>query len=255
MWQEDRHQRIRALLAALRRASTERIMAELGVSRETVRRDLLDLEAAGELIRVRGGAMHPDAAVPAERAPARERIERAIAKAAAGQIGSGQTLFIDADPINNALADELAKFTGLTIVTNSLEVVARLRAPGACASPANEVVVLGGTLAARTLATADAETVREVRRHHADLALLAPGGLDARHGASHADRAEAEVARAMCEAAERVVMLADADRLGRHSRLAYCAPEAVDLLVTHRGATDADGFAALAGRLPKIVLA
>ena len=53
MWQEDRHQRIRALLATLERVSTERIMAELGVSRETVRRDLVDLEALGELRRVR----------------------------------------------------------------------------------------------------------------------------------------------------------------------------------------------------------
>ncbi|MFP3757847.1 DeoR family transcriptional regulator, partial [Cupriavidus sp. SIMBA_020] len=52
MWQEDRHQRIRALLSTLQRVSTERIMADLGVSRETVRRDLLDLEALGELRRL-----------------------------------------------------------------------------------------------------------------------------------------------------------------------------------------------------------
>ncbi|UVS95360.1 DeoR/GlpR family DNA-binding transcription regulator [Burkholderia glumae] len=255
MWQEDRHQRIRALLGALQRVSIERIMAELGVSRETVRRDLLDLEALGALVRVRGGALLPDATLPAARAPARERIERAIAKAAAGQVGTGQTLFIDAAPLTRALADQLATLTGLTVVTNSLEVAARLCTPGGRAGPSNQVVVLGGTLGARTLATADAQTVREVRRHRADLALLAPDGLDAQHGASHADRAEAEVARAMCEAAERVVMLADAGRLGRRSRIAYCPSEAIDLLVTPRDARGAAGFAALAERVPRVVLA
>ena len=65
MWQEDRHQRIRALLSTLQRVSTERIMADLGVSRETVRRDLLDLEALGELRRVHGGAIKPAEALAA----------------------------------------------------------------------------------------------------------------------------------------------------------------------------------------------
>ncbi|AJW98065.1 DeoR/GlpR family DNA-binding transcription regulator [Burkholderia gladioli] len=256
MWQEDRHQRIRALLIALHRVSTERIMAELGVSRETVRRDLLDLETLGELVRVRGGAIRPDAPAAAiERAPARERVERAIAKAAAAQVGAGQTLFLDADSRSQALADELVALEGLTILTNSLDVVARLRAPLTQAANANQVIMLGGAVPARTLATASAETVREIQRHRADLALLAPDGLDARHGASHVDRAQAEVARAMCEAADRVVMLADAARLGLRSRVSYCAADAIDLLVTERGAAGADAFAALERRLPKVLLA
>jgi DeoR/GlpR family transcriptional regulator of sugar metabolism len=41
MWQEERYQRIRALLSSLQQVSTDRIVGELGVSRETVRRDLL----------------------------------------------------------------------------------------------------------------------------------------------------------------------------------------------------------------------
>ncbi|WP_186214288.1 DeoR/GlpR family DNA-binding transcription regulator [Burkholderia gladioli] len=255
MWQEDRHQRIRALLTALHRVSTERIMAELGVSRETVRRDLLDLETLGDLVRVRGGAIRPDAPAAAiERAPARERVERAIAKAAA-QVGAGQTLFLDADSRSLALADELVALEGLTILTNSLDVVARLRAPLTQAANANQVIMLGGAVAAQTLATASAETVREIQRHRADLALLAPDGLDARHGASHVDRAQAEVARAMCEAADRVVMLADAARLGLRSRVSYCATDAIDLLVTERGAAGADALAALERRLPKVLLA
>src|ERR1700760_3955136 len=105
MWQEDRHQRIRALLSTLQRVSTERIMADLGVSRETVRRDLLDLEALRELRRAHGGPNKPrhggatkpvDEAPIAERAHMRVKAKSAIAKAATGLIASGQTLFIDA---------------------------------------------------------------------------------------------------------------------------------------------------------------
>ena len=56
MWQEERYQRIRALLSTLQQVSTDRIVGELG-SPETVRRDLLELEALGELRRVHGGAV------------------------------------------------------------------------------------------------------------------------------------------------------------------------------------------------------
>ena len=92
MWQEDRHQRIRALLATLERVSTERIMAELGVSRETVRRDLVDLEALGELRRVHGGVNPPRRRSAHRRTqPNRVKANDAIARAATALVKSGQT--------------------------------------------------------------------------------------------------------------------------------------------------------------------
>ena len=81
MWQKDRHQRIRALLSMLGQISNERIMADLGMSRETVRRDLLDLEEAGALRRVHGGAVPAgDEAPITERAHAHVRAKMAIAR-------------------------------------------------------------------------------------------------------------------------------------------------------------------------------
>ena len=59
MLADERHQRIRALVATLGRVATDRIAADLGVSRETVRRDLVELEARGALRRVHGGVLAP----------------------------------------------------------------------------------------------------------------------------------------------------------------------------------------------------
>ncbi len=259
MWQEDRHQRIRTLLGTLHRVSTERIMADLGVSRETVRRDLLDLEAAGELKRVHGGAIKPGTEAPIEeRAQTRVRAKSAIARASAGLLAAGQTLFLDAGTTTAALAEELAKLENLTIVTNSLDVVIRLRVPDAQARRANEVILLGGPIGERALATCGAETVREIQRYRADFAMLSPVGLDARHGASNFDRGEAEIARAMCECADRVVILADYSKIGQCSRVTYCPTDTIDTLVTNRKAGDATlaaELAALKKRGPRVVLA
>ncbi|KAG0731428.1 hypothetical protein G6F23_015317 [Rhizopus arrhizus] len=115
MWQEERYQRIRALLSSLQQVSTDRIVGELGVSRETVRRDLLELEAMGELRRVHGGAVPVHSEPPiAERVHTRVKYKRAIARAAAGLVSSGQTLFLDAGSPTSVLADELAKLSTLS---------------------------------------------------------------------------------------------------------------------------------------------
>ena len=41
MWQEERQQKIRSLLAAYGQVSIDRIVEDFGVSRETIRRDLM----------------------------------------------------------------------------------------------------------------------------------------------------------------------------------------------------------------------
>ncbi|CAG4887095.1 DeoR/GlpR family DNA-binding transcription regulator [Paraburkholderia saeva] len=256
MWQEDRHQRIRALLSTLQRVSTERIMADLGVSRETVRRDLLDLEALGELRRVHGGAIKPaDEAPIAERAQTHVKSKIAIARAATGFVSSGQTLFIDSGTTTALLAEELAKLANLTIITNSVDVALKLRGASESAESANEVILLGGTLSERSLATIGGTTIAEIQRFRADVALLSPVGIDHRSGATNFDHAETEVARAMVNNADRVVILADYSKIGQRSRIAYCPVNRIDLLITNRKATEAVGFPTLKRKLEQVILA
>src|SRR5580698_11480191 len=256
MWQEDRHQRIRALLSTLQRVSTERIMADLGVSRETVRRDLLDLEALGELRRVHGGAIKPaDEAPIAERAHTRVKSKNAIAKAATGVIASGQTLFIDAGTTTALLAEELAKLANLTIVTNSIDVALKLRGSAEPAEMSNEVILLGGSISERAFATTGATTILDIRRYRADVALLSPTGVDVRSGATNFDHAESEVARAMVDCADKIVILADYSKIGQRSRVSYCPAERIDVLITNSKATDVPDFAPLKKKVRKVIIA
>jgi DeoR family transcriptional regulator, fructose operon transcriptional repressor len=257
MWQEDRHQRIRALLSTLHRVSTERIMADLGVSRETVRRDLLDLEALGELKRVHGGAIKPDDEAPiAERAHTRVKSKTAIAKAATQLITSGQTLFIDAGTTTASLADELAKLANLTIVTNSIDVALKMRGAGEQQADAlNEVILLGGSISSRVMATGGSTTILDIHRYRADVALLSPVAIDHKHGATSYDHAETEVARAMVANADRVVILADYSKVGHRSRISYCPVDQIDVLITNRKAAEAAEYAALKKKLRHIILA
>jgi DeoR/GlpR family transcriptional regulator of sugar metabolism len=257
MWQEDRHQRIRALLATFGRVSAEHIAAELAVSRETVRRDLLDLELAGALKRVRGGAIAPDTEPEppiAIRAKAHVHEKRAIARAAALRVVPGQTIFLDAGSTTSLLAEALSGHTGLSVVTNSFDVALKLGGEEARAR-GNDALLLGGHVLDGMSATCGAAAVAEIHRFRADLALLSPVGFDARYGATSFDPREADVARAMAENARRVVILADRSKIGSASRIAYCAAEGVDLLISDAAAADVPALADIRAKVGEVVLA
>jgi len=255
MLQEDRHQRIRALLATVGRATTDRIATDLGVSRETVRRDVLALEARGELRRVHGGVAAIAEAEPPIAVRARVRLaeKTRIAQAAARLVSPGQTLFLDVGSTVSILARELATLSGLTIVTNSFEVATIIG--GSPGERSNRVIVLGGELGQTMPATFGSTTVAEIQRWQADVALLSPVGIDHRYGATSFDIEEANVARAMTAAAKRVLILADHSKIGQTSRVAYCAPDRIDGLIADARAADDAALGALRTVIGEVVIA
>lgn len=257
MWQEDRHQRIRAMLATFGRVSAERMAADLGVSRETVRRDLLDLELAGALRRVRGGAVslgdEPEPPI-AVRVRVRVREKRAIARAAAARCAAGQTLFLDAGSTTTLLAEELAGYSGLSVITNSVD-IALLIGGEESRGRGNDVLLLGGRMLDGLSATCGATTVAEIHRFRADLALLSPVGFDVRYGATSFDPREADVARAMADNARTVAILADHAKIGTPSRISYRSTDRVDILVTDAEAAENPSLAAIRDKVGEVVLA
>jgi len=252
MWVQERHDRIVALLNERQRLTTEMFAAELGVSKETIRRDLIELELSGKLARVHGGAIpqtlapHPasaprqapgpvasagSAALPeaayVERNALHHQEKAAIAHVAAARIERGMCCYMDAGSTTLALARELAGRTGLRIVTNSVDIAAALaRQPGL------DVMLLGGHLDGDLPATFGEQTLADIARERVDLALISPVALDPQRGAMNYLWHEAAVARAMVAQAERLVLLADASKLGAVSRAQICPLPAVHLLVT-----------------------
>lgn len=248
MLQEERLLRIRSLLSNLSRVSVERIVTDLDVSRETVRRDLVQLEELGELRRVHGGAValgaepEPPMAV---RLAARQKEKRAIAKAAVALMQPGQTLFLDAGSTNAILAEELASLSGMVFVTNSLTIALKLAQLQEGRGAGNQTLLLGGAIDAKTQATHGADTVQEIHRLRADVALLSPVGLHARHGAMSFEHHEAAIARAMAAQAQQVVILADHSKIGQASRVGYARPADIDIVITDAKARDVPGLSAL----------
>ncbi|RKT27884.1 DeoR family transcriptional regulator [Roseovarius halotolerans] len=235
MWAKERHQRILSMLAANHQVSANDLAEMLNVSRETVRRDLLDLAETGQVNRVHGGAVLPE---PRSEEPFRQRMtaqlraKSEIARKAVRLIQPGQTIMVDAGTTTAIFARELAKLSGVSVITNSLDIATTLQGAG------KQVLLLGGRMAADVPATVGELTLAEIRRFRVDLCFSAPVAVHPLNGAFFYDLEEAEIAIAMAQQAPRSVILADQSKLGETSRVQSWEAETVDTLVTNRTAHD-----------------
>ncbi len=253
MWSEARHQKIRMLLQRHGRITTEDAIGELGVSRETVRRDFLALEALGLLQRVHGGAVYLSDEPPIDkRNTIHIAAKQAIARAAAQRLRPPVTLFMDAGSTTTLLARELARLSGLTLITNSLSAAACFTEnPG---STDNQIIILPGVLNTALSSTSGASTILQIQTFHADIALLSPAAVNARQGAASFLHDEALIARAMSEGAAETWILADHSKIGASSRETYCPPERIGRLFCNHQARQTEGFEALRKKVGEVVL-
>jgi DeoR/GlpR family transcriptional regulator of sugar metabolism len=231
-------ERRQAILAALERDGkvvAARLVRELGVSQDTIRRDLRELAARGLVQRVHGGALLP-APQPGSFIHRRETCgaeKVALAEAAAGLLHGARVVLLDGSTTNLELARRLPADQPRTVLTNSPPIAAAL-----AEHPIAEVVMIGGRLDKRAQVTTGAATVDFIRSIHADACVLGVCALHPEAGLSTDDLEEAQVKRAMVDAAADVIALATTDKLRAGS--AYSVAPVVELthLVAEATASD-----------------
>jgi DeoR family fructose operon transcriptional repressor len=237
MYAEERQQEILRRARADGRVDVVRLADELAVTSETVRRDLTVLERAGVLRRVHGGA------IPIERLgfepalSARDAVLTAekerIAKAAVAELPDGGAVIIDAGSTTGRLVDALPADRELTVVVNAPPLATSL-----AMRPNITVIMLGGRVRGRTLATVDDMALLPLSQLHVDVAFMATNGLSVKCGLTTPDPAEASVKRAMIAAARRTVLLADHTKIGNDYLARFGSLSEVDLLITDTGLDD-----------------
>jgi DeoR/GlpR family transcriptional regulator of sugar metabolism len=231
----ERHQRILSQLNADGRLDVTEMAVALAVSTVTVRADLLYLERAQMLRRIRGGAIATRSSrfeFPVEvNVQLHSAEKRAIAIAAAQYFHPGETVIMDTGSTIAALAAEIPRdLANLGVVTNSLSVAQELTAhPGAT------VIVTGGTLKPRLNSLISPFGDLILREINADVAFLSCAGVDAEKGFTNANWEEAEIKKAMIRAARRIIFLADHSKIGHIATARIAALNQADLLITDTG--------------------
>src|SRR5262249_53567469 len=176
MYAEERQQEILRRVRAQGRVEVLALADDLSVTTETIRRDLTVLERAGVVRRVHGGAIPVERlgfepALAARDAVMTSEKER-IAKAAGGELPGGGSIIIDAGTTTSRLAEAIPMDRELTVIVNAPPLAVVL-----AGRPNLAVILLGGRVRGRTLATVDDWGLRPLSQIFVDVAFIATNGL------------------------------------------------------------------------------
>lgn len=221
------------ILAALRRAGgsarIQALAAALGVTDETVRRNIRRLEAEGVVEKLHGGARLTEPVAESDfqsRVLEQPEAKRRIAACVAALIPDGASLFLDVGSTTAYIAEALRDHRTLTVVTNSVTVAYRLATRNG-----NRVFFAGGELRSHDGGAFGADAMEFVGNFHTDFAVLSTTAINAEQGFMLFDLDEARFARAIMKQARTTIVAADSRKFGRSAPVTVGDPSQVSILV------------------------
>ena len=237
-------QRRQAILAEVREASAvsaEDLAGMLGVSVETIRRDLRGLRDQGLLERVYGGALsvHSTEGTFAARSTTHHDSKRAIAALAAGLVEPQDTIVIDVGTTALEVARALpADFCG-RVLTNSVPVAMELSARDQI-----ELLLSGGQVRPGDAACYGAQADAFFAQVYVDKAFLGSGGVHAEAGLTDYYQHEVAARQVMIAHAGASYVLADSSKLGKVAVHRVCALTQVTAVITNADSSETGAEAA-----------
>lgn len=207
------------------------------VSVMTLRRDLIQLEQAGYVLRTRGGAVslkklseHPP--IPGEeneyglRARANIIEKNEIAKKALPFIKKGCSIYLDAGSTIMALA-RLLPNEHFNIITNAVNIAQEIIDKNKIS-----VVMLGGTLNRNTLSVSGPSAISSIDRINIELAFMSASAFTLDTGFTVSNVYEAELKRKVINKAKKSFMLMDTGKIGKDLMYTLANFEDIDILIT-----------------------
>jgi DeoR family transcriptional regulator, fructose operon transcriptional repressor len=245
----------RILLSARKNGSVVvgRLAAELAVAPETIRRDLLALERNGLVRRTHGRAYPVDIArletSLALRTTRRSPEKWRIAAAAVALLNDAETVFIDEGVTTQLIAEVLPAGRPLTVVTASLPTAAVL-----AANESMTVLLLGGRVRGRTLATVDHWATRMLAGFVLDLAFIGANGISRERGLTTPDPAVADVKAQVVHVAHRRVFVGVHTKFGGYTCCRFAEVADLDTIITDTRlpATEAHRYSLLGPRVVRV---
>lgn len=228
----ERKHKILDLIVRDRKVVVTDLSQQFGVTEETVRRDLNQLERDGLLSRTHGGAVARKG--EAEDLPYRTRhltnleAKRAIAAKVADLVSDGQSVMMDSSSTAYEALGALKAHRDLTLITNSVRI---LSDPDLTS---HTIMSVGGELRRRSMTFVGPLASQAIAQFNADVALISCKALSRTSGIMETNVPDAEVKRAFIRSARRVCLLVDGGKFDRTALITIGGFEPIDMVITDR---------------------
>jgi len=211
----------------------------LQVSEMTVRRDLKQLEAQGMIIPSHGGvvfvqSLMKEPALNEKAAKNKDIKDRIAAYAVEHFVSEGDVIMLEGGTTIAGMAPYLRKFRQLTILTNGLDTLNRLRD----LSGENTVLCCGGTLRGISGTFVGPVAQSFFKQFHANTVFLSALGFAPETGFTDPNIMDTEIKKAMIHSSQRTIMLIDSTKFGVKSLTTFVTIQDVDVVVTDSGISE-----------------
>lgn len=190
------------------RVSFETLSAKLGVSEDTVRRDINELDADLLLIKVKGGAMTKGYHYTSSNQTYAVEAKQVIAQKAVSLLHDGMVLVIDGGTTIREFIRLIPNDLNLTVFT-----ITALTAVQLLDKPNIKTIMIGGSISSYSQMCVSGEVFQQLANIKADLLVLGTNALDVVGGYSDSDWETVQVKKAMIQASKKTAVLTITEKL------------------------------------------
>lgn len=220
MLASKRHGDILKLLEIDGSMAVSDLAERLGVSLETIRRDIKPLAESGAVLRMHGGVALPSALGEApfeKRMREMSAAKKKIAECVARTIADGESLMLDTGTTTSYLARELLGHRRLTVITNSSDIARVLASVNG-----NRVYMAGGEIRPDSGAVFGLSAIEFIARFSVDHSIISAGAVDPTGILDYA-LDEAEFARTVLSRGRRKLVVTDSSKFTRSGLIQVCS--------------------------------
>ncbi|MBM7662870.1 DeoR/GlpR family transcriptional regulator of sugar metabolism [Bacillus mesophilus] len=228
MLQEERQKLILTELKEHHSVRIANLCKKLGVTRETIRRDLHELEESGHLKKVHGGAVQVKASLEPsyqKRELINTKEKESLAKKAASLIEDGDAVYFDIGTTTLLIPKFMKEKKNVTVITNGVKVAMAL-----AECPGVKVILTGGEMRVGEMALSGATALKTIEPFYIDKAFIGVGGIDSQVITDY-HLEEKEIRRMMVEKATTTFALADYSKFGTKAFVQVCPIEEIHTVI------------------------
>jgi DeoR family transcriptional regulator, fructose operon transcriptional repressor len=236
MFTIERQSLILELIEQEGKVEVNTLASRFSTSKETIRRDLKEMEASGILKRMHGGAI----AVAQKRSEGYELPlmargvqkydeKQRICKAAAMLLEDGDTIFLDNSSTTMNLLRYVPKEIKITVLTNSIQVILEA---GKLNNDNIAVISVGGMFNVKNYSVVGALSTIFAHNFFPDKAIMSCRGVEENSGMTEASIVEIDLKRDMLTRSRQFLLLADHSKFGLIGAVLLGSLREVDCLVT-----------------------
>jgi DeoR/GlpR family transcriptional regulator of sugar metabolism len=207
---------------------------KMGVSDDTIRRDLQELAQQDKIIKVHGGALSKSFHTAFDREMVYNLEDKhIIAQKAAALVQSGMYILTSDGTSILEFAKSLDPNLNVTFFTCSLNAAIEF-----AHHPSIEVVMIGDKVSKDSMLTTGASAVQTIESIQADLCIMGINSLDAQFGLSENDWEVVQIKKAMIKASKKTICIGISEKLNSQQKIKVANLDEIDILITELDPND-----------------